>query len=84
MSQASVLTESEIRRVFRIISTTRHAQRNRIAFVLIYAGMRVGEIAALTVGDVANHNGEVRREIKLVSTITHIDGASATSFDGSC
>jgi integrase/recombinase XerD len=66
MAQASVLTDAEIRRVFRIIETTRHAVRNRLAFILsIYAGMRVGEIAALTVGDVFNRDGEVRREIKL-------------------
>jgi integrase/recombinase XerD len=31
----------------------------------IYAGLRVGEIAALTLGDVATSDGEVRREIKL-------------------
>jgi integrase/recombinase XerD len=66
MAQASVLTETEIRRVFRIIETTRHAERNRLAFVLsIYAGLRVGEIAALIIGDVATQSGEVRREIKL-------------------
>ena len=66
MAQASVLTDSEIRRVFRIIETTRHADRNRLAFVFsIYAGLRVGEIAALTICDVANRDGEVRREIKL-------------------
>jgi integrase/recombinase XerD len=64
--QASVLTESEIRRVFRIIETTRHAERNRLAFVLsVYAGLRVGEIAALTVADVATQDDDVRREIKL-------------------
>jgi integrase/recombinase XerD len=66
MAQASVLTDTEIRRVFRIIETTRHAERNRLAFVLsIYAGLRVGEIAALTVEDVATSDCEVRREIKL-------------------
>jgi integrase/recombinase XerD len=66
MAQASVLTDIEIRRVFRIIETTRHAERNRLAFVLsIYAGLRIGEIAALTIGDVANQSGEARREIKL-------------------
>ena len=66
MAQASVLTDTEIRRVFRIIDTTRHADRNRLAFALsIFAGLRVGEIAKLTVGDVATQNGEVRREIKL-------------------
>ena len=66
MAQASVLTETDIRRVFRVIETTRHAERNRLAFVLsIYAGLRVGEIAALRFGDVVNQHGEVRREIKL-------------------
>ncbi len=41
MAQASVLTNSDIRRVFRVIETTRHAGRNRLAFVLsIYAGMQ--------------------------------------------
>ena len=66
MGQASVLTDTEIRRVFRIIETTRHAKRNRLAFTLsIFAGLRVGEIAALTVGDVSTQNGEVRRQIKL-------------------
>jgi integrase/recombinase XerD len=68
MAQASVLTETDLKRVFRIIETTRHAKRNRLAFVLsIYAGLRVGEIAALTIGDVANQAGEARREIKLGS-----------------
>jgi integrase/recombinase XerD len=58
MANASVLSDNDIRRVFRIIETTRHADRNRLAFVLsIYAGMRVGEIAALTVGDVINQHG---------------------------
>ena len=66
MGQASVLNEAEIRRVFRIIETTRHLERNRLCFVLsLYSGLRVGEIAALTIGDVATHNGDVRREIKL-------------------
>jgi integrase len=65
MAQVTVLTDPEIRRVFRIVETTRHADRNRLAFVMsIYAGLRVGEIAALTIGDVANRDGEIRREIK--------------------
>jgi integrase/recombinase XerD len=66
MAQASVLSDTDIRRVFRIIETTRYAERNRAAFVLsIYAGMRVGEIAALKVSDVINQYGEIRSEIKL-------------------
>jgi integrase/recombinase XerD len=64
VGQASVLTDSDIRRVFRIIETTRYWQRNRCAFVIsIYAGLRVGEIAALRIGDVMTSDGEVRREL---------------------
>jgi integrase/recombinase XerD len=71
MAQASVLSDNDIRRAFRIIETTRHAERNRVAFVLsIYAGMRVGEIAALTIGDVINQHDEVRPEIKLATRQT--------------
>ena len=45
MAQASVLTDSDIRRAFRIIETTRHAERNRLAFILsIYARMRVADL----------------------------------------
>ena len=71
MAQASVLTDYDIRRVFRIVETTRRAARNRLAFVLsIYAGMRIGEIAALRIHDVANANREPRREVKLNSDQT--------------
>jgi integrase/recombinase XerD len=71
MAQASVLTDSDIRRVFRIVETTRHAERNRLAFVLsIYAGMRIGEIAALRISDVANGERVPRREVKLSSQQT--------------
>jgi|HubBroStandDraft_6_1064221.scaffolds.fasta_scaffold438891_2 integrase/recombinase XerD len=72
MARASALTDIEIRRVFRIIETTRYADRNRLAFVLsIFAGLRVGEIAALKVGDVTMQNDKVRREIKLGAQKSH-------------
>jgi len=71
VAQASVLNDAEIRRAFRIIQTTRHASRNRLAFTLsLYAGLRVGEIAALKIGDVATTAGEIRREIKLSANQT--------------
>src|SRR5262249_47543462 len=71
MPQACVLTESDVRRVFRIIETTRRADRNRLAFVLsIYGGMRVGEIAAVKIKDAVNQYGEARREIRLGSDQT--------------
>jgi integrase/recombinase XerD len=68
MAQASVLNNQEIRRLFAVIETTKHAARNRLAFGLsIYSGLRVGEIAHLRIGDVANSDGEPRREIKLAA-----------------
>jgi integrase len=71
VAQASVLNDAEIRRVFRIIETTRHAARNRLAFTLsLYAGLRVGEIAALKIRDVATSECEIRREIKLSANQT--------------
>jgi integrase/recombinase XerD len=36
----------------------------------LYAGLRVGEIAALKIRDVATSEGEIRREIKLTATQT--------------
>ena len=66
MAQASVLPDNDIRRVFRIIETTRHANRNRLVFVLsVYGSMRVGEIATLKISDVINQHDEIRSEIKL-------------------
>jgi integrase/recombinase XerD len=71
MAQASVLSDADIRRVFRVIETMRYAERNRVAFMLsIYAGMRVGEIAALKISDTINQYGEVRSEIKLAADQT--------------
>ena len=35
MGQASVLTDTEIRRVLRIIETTRHTERNRLCFRVV-------------------------------------------------
>jgi integrase/recombinase XerD len=66
VAQASVLTDAEVRRIFKIIDSTRYAKRNRMVFTLsIFAGLRVGEIAALTIGDVYTQDGSVRREAKL-------------------
>ena len=68
MGQASVLTDLEIRRVFRVIETTRHAaQIASLSRYRYFPVGRVGEIAALTVGDVATMSGDVRREIKLAA-----------------
>ncbi len=72
MSQARVLTESEQKRILAVVAQTKYAPRNRMAFILSYqAGMRVGEIAGLTVGDVFEADGRtVRSQIRLSSEIT--------------
>jgi len=74
MKQAKVLTQAEIKRLLRVVSTTKHAARNRVVVMLSYlAGLRACEIAALRVGDVINvinDSWEVKTEIVLKSSQT--------------
>jgi integrase/recombinase XerD len=66
MSQARVLTERELRKVLNYCNTQPHATRNRTMLLCTHmAGMRVGEVAALTVSDVLAMNGTVKEEIAL-------------------
>ena len=66
MSQAKTLTAQELRRVLDYVSSRKHAARNRAMLLMThYAGMRVGEVAALRVDDVLDRDGHVRNEIRL-------------------
>lgn len=66
MAQAKTLTSKELRRVLDHVATRRHAARNRAMLLLTHwAGMRVGELAALRVGDVIDGDGDVKQEIRL-------------------
>jgi integrase/recombinase XerD len=66
MSQAKTLDERELRRVLDHVSTRPHARRNRAMIVMtFYAGLRVGEVAQLQVGDVFDDAGAVKKEIFL-------------------
>lgn len=66
MAKAKVLTKEEVRRVLRIAETGSYAQRDKLALALsIMGGMRVGEIAALTVGDVRGLDGQAVEVIHL-------------------
>ncbi len=59
MAKAKVLSKEEIKRIMRIADTGRNGLRDRVALSLsILAGMRVGEIAALTIGDVRGLDGK--------------------------
>lgn len=66
MKQAPVITDRDQRRVLHQVARGSYAARNRCILMLSWlAGMRVGEIAALTVADVVGADGVVRTEISL-------------------
>lgn len=71
MSQAKTLTPAEIQQVLDYIAPRSYAMRNRVMFLTgLWSGMRVGEIASLSVGDVRNTDGSVRAEIRLTADQT--------------
>lgn len=71
MPQARTLSPRELRRVLAHVATRRHAARNRLMILITHwAGCRVGEVAAMRVGDVIGRNGEVRSEIRLAAEQT--------------
>ena len=68
MKQARTLTDKELKRLLAVIATRRYAERDRAMVLLTHlAGMRIGEVAALTVGDVLDRNGEIVPEINLAA-----------------
>jgi integrase/recombinase XerD len=71
MSQAKTLTPAEIQQVLEYIAPRSYAIRNKVMFLTgLWSGVRVGEIASLSVGDVRNSDGSVRAEIRLTATQT--------------
>lgn len=71
MSQAKTLTPTEVEQVLDHIAQRSYAMRNRIMFLTgLWSGMRVGEIASLSVGDIRNTDGTVKAEIRLTAAQT--------------
>jgi len=71
MSQARVLNPQELRRVLDHVATRRHSARNRAMLLLThYAGMRVGEVAALRINDVLNSDSTIKGEVRLMAEQT--------------
>lgn len=67
MAQAKTLTEKELRQTLAFIALGTHVIRNRTMLLFTYwAGLRVGEVAALRIGDVLSADGEVKTEIRLL------------------
>ena len=78
MRQAKVPTEQEFRRLLAVAAQSAHAARNRAALMLsYYAGLRVGEIAALSIVDVYDQGNQVRDQIMLRAEITKTKEARA-------
>lgn len=76
MKQAKLLTLAEQKRVYAVIDAHRYSARNRAIFAFsFFAGLRACEIAALTVGDVFDTNGEPRDTVYLSATQTKGDEA---------
>lgn len=66
MPQAKTLTPKELRRVLDSIASNPHSARNRLMLLMTHwAGMRVGEVAALRIQDVRNADASVKQEIRL-------------------
>jgi len=71
MSQAKTLTPTEVEKVLDHIAQRSYAMRNRVMFLTgLWSGMRVGEIASLSVGDIRNTDGKVKAEIRLTAAQT--------------
>ena len=71
MSQAKTLSEKDLKILLATISSKRHNARNRAMVLMsVWAGMRVGEIAALRLGDVIAADGSVKDQINLTADQT--------------
>lgn len=67
MAQAKTLTDKELRKVLAYIAIHKHATRNRCLLLTTYlSGMRVGEVAALRIGDVWSADGAVKDQVRLL------------------
>jgi integrase/recombinase XerD len=71
MSQAKTLTQAELDQVLRFINTKKFALRNRTMMLTSHwSGMRVGEIASLSISDVMNPDKTIKSEIRLTAEQT--------------
>jgi integrase/recombinase XerD len=68
MSAAKSLTTAEITQVLDYIAHNANAIRNRALFLMsVLAGLRVSELAGLTIGDVRDASGAVKSEVYLAA-----------------
>lgn len=71
MAQARVLTERQLKKVLQYCDQHKHPTRNKAMLLMThFAGLRVGETAALTVSDVLTAEGNIKDEVFLSSAQT--------------
>lgn len=71
MAQAKTLTPAELDHVLAYIAKRKFALRNRVMLLTgMWSGMRVGEIASLSVADVMNTDRTIKAEIRLTAEQT--------------
>ena len=71
MAQAKTLNPEDLEKVLSFINTQRHMVRNRAMMLLTHwAGLRIGEVAALRWMDVVMPSGQIKDEIRLLSRMT--------------
>ena len=68
MAAAKSLTPAELQTVLAYTATQPYAQRNRSMLMMtVAAGLRVSEVAGLTLGDILDSTGAVRSEVFLAA-----------------
>lgn len=65
--KARVLTDAEFNRLIRITAAERHGRRNTAILMMSFGlGLRVAELAALTVNDVMNDDGSIKDHFQIM------------------
>jgi integrase/recombinase XerD len=68
MAQARTFNEKELKLLLLFIATRRNAARDRAMMLMTHwGGMRIGEVAAVRVGDVLALDGTIKQEIRLTA-----------------
>lgn len=76
MAQARTLRERELKQLLHYLQYRKHALRNRVMLLMTHwAGMRVGEVAALRYADVLAADGTINAEVRLSAEQTKGDRA---------
>ena len=68
MAQAKTLTQNDIDKILTYITQYENAERNKMMLMIgLTCGLRVSEIAGLTIGDMRNTDGTVKSQVFLSS-----------------